>query len=190
MDHHNNKRSYQADQNASSGSDHQKRKKVYEAYSLSKGYRRQPCEQPYECEKNVNLTFNYWRKNDFILTNEISKVILHFISSGKLPLPEFMKTPIEEIKSVVVVAAHGISPLDLGKELNELSFFTDCTSVPVRHTRVTPSPGVWRHMDMEPMSSLMFWDLKETTPTPLALSKGLLKLFENYRLSFQVGPFF
>ena len=78
-------------------------------HDLISGFRRQPCDKPYENEDNIQLRFNYWQQHATVLTPDISKIIVHVLASDKssAPLPTFIRTPASQITSLIIVAAHG-----------------------------------------------------------------------------------
>ena len=127
------------------GSLHEQHKRPKrEPYSFSEGFHRQPCENPFENEDNVQLRFNYWQKERTVLVPDISKIILHVMSDGDdaiAPMPVFLRKPSSKYKRLIIVAAHGVHPMDMGRDISNLPFLSTCTSAPLRHSEVQPSPG-------------------------------------------------
>lgn len=118
-----------------------------EPYSFAKEFDRQPCENPFENEDNVQFRFNYWQKESNVLVPDISKMILHVMSDGDdavAPMPVFLRKPSSQYKHykhLIIVAAHGVHPMDMGRDISNLPFLSTCTSAPLRHSEVQPSPG-------------------------------------------------
>lgn len=157
---------------------------MYEPYSLSKGLDRQPCDTPREIENEIEFRFNFWQAGNKALAPDISQLILHAMTNGAVQLPEFIKATGKPIKRVVIIAAHGVSPIDIGRDANRMTFLSECAVAPLRHSKYQPPVGLWRHSDMEPMAALALWMDRPETPLDKALARGVLPLFEDFICGF------
>jgi hypothetical protein len=141
---------------------------------------------PRELENEVEFRFNFWQSGNKALTPDISQIILHAFTEGAVQLPAFMKNTSSPIERVVVIAAHGVNPMDVGRDVSSMRFLSSCALAPLRHSASQPPVGLWRHSDMEPIAALAFWMDRPETPRGNALDKGVLSLFADNLIGFEV----
>lgn len=102
---------------------------------------RKPCTKPFDATEigsssiTVKLAFNFWIENAQIRDDEISQTIMNMyfapFSSKFFTIPP---GSVEKIDHLIVVAAHGISHVDLNEHIQNLRFLPLCSSVPVNHS--------------------------------------------------------
>ena len=177
-----------------------------ELYTFSKGnpFVQHPCEKPFVYGDGTRmplLKFNPWQLGlPYVLTTELSKFMLYVLSDREshkahgISLPEFFVTSDEHhrIEKVVFVAGHGVCPVTLGEQLRRprsestVPFLQTCSSIPLRHASIPPTPHVWKYTEVEHLSSLMLW---RDRPPVESLSKmiqsvGVMNAFSCHRLVY------
>ena len=177
-----------------------------EFYTFSKGDPavQHPCEKPFvHCDgtRMPLLKFNPWQLGPpFVLTTELSKFILYVLSDREchqmhsITLPEFFATSDEHhpIEKIVFIAGHGVCPVALGEHISRsrsessVPFLQTCSSIPLRHTSIPPTPNVWKYTEVEPVTSLLFWKDQPTVESlsEMIRSAGAMKAFSYHRIVY------
>ena len=154
----------------------------------------QPCATAFQSdEANVQLDFNYWMTHRQISDEDIVSFLLSVICND-WSQKHFLVPP-ANLKHILLVGIHNISPIVLSESIDTLPFLRSCSSVPIHHT-LTPDAEdrnnmcmddvTWKYFDTAPMDSMLFWTSIYPLSSSLTEGKDPLDLFRSFRLTFQV----
>lgn len=170
-------------------SNHESRNKKL-SYSFNIGLCKQPCYKPYESIdnnyiNNINLDFNYWINNDYMIDQQVIELIMSLINNKQYKSSVINIKECYDAKHILVTTIQGIDPLELQTNLEHLPFLNKLSYMPIKHmiqtsdniitcnhTSTTTNNTnkfhhnqyndnyVWEHFSVAPMNSLLLWKEK------------------------------